>query len=89
MLDCPVSGTGAQAVTGDLVMMMSGPDNAVRKARPIAELFTKKVIEAGEFGAGTIGPLVHLGHGEDGLHITCGSAVVAEPGEILDIGSEP
>jgi len=53
LLDCPVSGTGAQAVTGDLVMMASGPHEAVEQARPIASKFTNLVINAGTFGDGT------------------------------------
>lgn len=53
LLDCPVSGTGAQAARGDLVMMASGPAEAVAHARPYLAHFTKAVIEAGDFGAGT------------------------------------
>ncbi len=53
LLDCPVSGTGAQAAKGDLVMMAAGPADAVAHAKPFMAHFTKAVIEAGEFGAGT------------------------------------
>lgn len=53
LLDCPVSGTGAQAAKGDLVMMASGPQKAVEKARPLMQKFTRLVIDAGEFGNGT------------------------------------
>ena len=53
LLDCPVSGTGAQAATGDLVMMASGDPRAVAHARPYMEKFTRKVIEAGAFGMGS------------------------------------
>lgn len=52
LLDCPVSGTGVQAATGDLVMMASGPSEAVEMARPLLEKFTRIVINAGEFGDG-------------------------------------
>lgn len=52
LLDCPVSGTGAQAAVGDLVMMASGPSEAVSRVKPILAKFTRSVIEAGEFGAG-------------------------------------
>ena len=52
LLDCPVSGTGAQAATGDLVMMASGPHDAVEKVRPLLDKFTRLVINAGEFGDG-------------------------------------
>ncbi|MEP0234837.1 NAD(P)-dependent oxidoreductase [Roseibium sp.] len=53
LLDCPVSGTGTQAASGDLVMMVSGPTREVSIARPILEKFTRLIIEAGEFGNGT------------------------------------
>lgn len=53
LLDCPVSGTGVQAAVGDIVMMMSGPADAIAKAEPFAKSFTKKLINAGEFGAGS------------------------------------
>ena len=53
LLDCPVSGLGAQAYVGDIVMMASGDPVAVAQARPYMEHFTKKVIEAGAFGMGS------------------------------------
>ncbi|MGI9500754.1 MAG: NAD(P)-dependent oxidoreductase [Geminicoccaceae bacterium] len=53
LLDCPVSGTGAQAAVGDIVMMASGNEEAIAHAKPFMALFTKKVINAGEFGAGS------------------------------------
>jgi 3-hydroxyisobutyrate dehydrogenase-like beta-hydroxyacid dehydrogenase len=53
LLDCPVSGTGAQAAVGDIVMMASGDEGAIAHAKPFMALFTKKVIEAGPFGAGS------------------------------------
>jgi 3-hydroxyisobutyrate dehydrogenase-like beta-hydroxyacid dehydrogenase len=53
LLDCPVSGTGAQAAVGDLVMMASGDPAAIAHAKPYMAHFTKKVIEAGPFGSGS------------------------------------
>lgn len=53
LLDCPVSGTGAQAREGDILMMASGNSEAIAQARPFMEHFTKNVIEAGEFGMGS------------------------------------
>ncbi|WP_185020611.1 NAD(P)-dependent oxidoreductase [Histidinibacterium lentulum] len=52
LLDCTVSGTGAQAWEADLVFMASGPADAVRGATPMLERISKSVIHAGEFGAG-------------------------------------
>jgi 3-hydroxyisobutyrate dehydrogenase-like beta-hydroxyacid dehydrogenase len=53
MLDCPISGTGAQAETGDVAVYASGPRNAVRQAWPVLEGFARKVWSIGEFGAGS------------------------------------
>lgn len=53
LLDCPVSGTGAQAKEGDILMMASGNRDAVARARPYMAHFTKKVMEAGAFGMGS------------------------------------
>ena len=53
LLDCPVSGTGAQATVGDIVMMVSGDEEAIAHAKPFMALFTKKVIDTGIFGAGS------------------------------------
>ena len=53
MLDCPISGTGAQAETGDVAVYASGPRDAVRKAWPVLAGFARKVWSIGEFGAGS------------------------------------
>lgn len=53
LLDCPVSGTGAQAAVADLVMMASGDAGAIAHAKPYMAHITKKVIEAGPFGMGS------------------------------------
>ncbi|WP_413721060.1 NAD(P)-dependent oxidoreductase [Silicimonas sp. MF1-12-2] len=52
-LDCPVSGTGAQAAVADLVMMASGDSEAIAHAKPYLSHITKKVIEAGPYGMGS------------------------------------
>ncbi|MCV0427144.1 MAG: NAD(P)-dependent oxidoreductase [Roseibium sp.] len=53
LLDCPVSGTGAQAAEGDLVMMASGEALSIETVRPLLEKFTRLVMNAGAFGNGT------------------------------------
>ncbi|MFZ3581769.1 NAD(P)-dependent oxidoreductase [Loktanella sp. DJP18] len=53
LLDTPVSGTGVQAARGDLVIMASGPDDAIAKARPFMDHLCHTVIAAGPFGAGS------------------------------------
>lgn len=53
LLDCPVSGTGAQAWEGDILMMMSGPEQAVETARSVISSMSKGVVMAGDFGTGS------------------------------------
>lgn len=53
MLDCPVSGTGAQAANRDLVFYASGDSRAIRKLKPMFEAFGRKVYDVGAFGNGS------------------------------------
>lgn len=53
LLDCPVSGTGAQARESDILMMASGDAKALAHALPFMKHFTKGVLEAGAFGMGS------------------------------------
>jgi 3-hydroxyisobutyrate dehydrogenase-like beta-hydroxyacid dehydrogenase len=53
MLDCPVSGTGAQAKARDLVFYASGDSKAVKKLKPMFEAFGRHVYDVGEFGNGS------------------------------------
>jgi len=43
MLDCPISGTGAQAVAGDLVLYASGEESAARRSEPVLRAFSRAV----------------------------------------------
>ena len=52
LIDCPVSGTGAQAVEADLVMLASGDRQAVEKCRPIFDAMSRETHYLGEFGNG-------------------------------------
>ena len=52
-LDCPISGTGAQAAARDLVIYASGDTEAIEALRPCYAAFTKAVHNVGAFGAGT------------------------------------
>lgn len=52
LLDCPVSGTGAQAANRDLVVYTSGDVQAIAKARPAFEAISRQIIHVGDFGAG-------------------------------------
>ena len=53
LLDCPLSGTGAQAVTKDLSVYASGDTEAIERCRPIFDGFANFTFTIGEFGTGT------------------------------------
>jgi len=53
LLDCPLSGTGAQARTKDLVVYASGPRAAIRKCVPVFEGFSRGHYDLGRFGNGS------------------------------------
>ena len=53
MLDCPISGTGAQAKVKDLVVYASGDSKAIRKLRPLFTGFTRAMHDLGAFGNGS------------------------------------
>jgi 3-hydroxyisobutyrate dehydrogenase-like beta-hydroxyacid dehydrogenase len=53
MLDCPVSGTGSQAATGDLVIYASGDSKAIGKIKPMFAGFSRKTYDVGPFGNGS------------------------------------
>ena len=52
LLDCPLSGTGAQAKVGDLVVYGSGDKSAYKKALPVFKGFSRAQYYVGEFGNG-------------------------------------
>jgi putative dehydrogenase len=53
MLDCPVSGTGSQARTGDLVIYASGDPKSVAKVKPMFAAFSRRMYDVGAFGNGS------------------------------------
>ena len=52
LLDCPLSGTGHQARTGDLVVFTSGEESDVHKCSEIFSGFSREQKYCGEFGNG-------------------------------------
>jgi L-threonate 2-dehydrogenase len=52
-LDCPLSGTGAQAQTRDLVVYASGDPGAIARAVPVFADFAREAHDLGRFGNGT------------------------------------
>jgi putative dehydrogenase len=53
MLDCPMSGTGAQAKFRDLVVYASGSAAEIKRLRPMFAGFTRAVHDVGAFGNGS------------------------------------
>ncbi len=52
-LDCPLSGTGAQAKVRDLIVYASGDSAAIAKVTPIFADFAKQSADLGAFGNGS------------------------------------
>jgi 3-hydroxyisobutyrate dehydrogenase-like beta-hydroxyacid dehydrogenase len=53
MLDCPLSGTGAQAVHKDLAVYASGDRQLCESCRPVFDGFARATYYIGEFGTGS------------------------------------
>lgn len=58
MLDCPVSGTGAQMAARDAVIYASGPADALVAVRPLLDAISSQFFDLGAFGMGTAMKLV-------------------------------
>jgi 3-hydroxyisobutyrate dehydrogenase len=52
-LDCPMSGTGAQAAVKDLVVYASGDSAAIKRLEPVFLGFARKVFDLGSYGNGS------------------------------------
>lgn len=52
LLDCPVSGTGAQAAQKDLLVYASGDKGAVERCKAVFDGFARETIYVGAFGDG-------------------------------------
>lgn len=52
MLDCPLSGTGAQAITRDLAVYASGDAAAIAAIQPVLDGFARVTYVIGAFGQG-------------------------------------
>jgi putative dehydrogenase len=52
-LDCPLSGTGAQAKTRDLVVYASGDSNAIARCMDLFSDFAKQSADLGKYGNGS------------------------------------
>lgn len=75
LLDCPVSGTSAQAQKGDLLVLASGDRAALATCEPIFTAIARTTIRAGEFGRGM--QLKLLANHLVGLHTAAAAEVLA------------
>jgi 3-hydroxyisobutyrate dehydrogenase-like beta-hydroxyacid dehydrogenase len=53
MLDCPISGTGAQAAAGDIAIYASGDRRAYNRCRKVFDGFARSTYYCGKFGVGS------------------------------------
>lgn len=53
MLDCPISGTGAQAKSRDIALYASGEESAFKRCREVFDAIARNSFFLGEFGNGT------------------------------------
>ena len=53
MLDCPLSGTGAQAQKRDIVILASGDEAACKQCEPVFQAIGRATYYLGAFGAGS------------------------------------
>ncbi|HEY2228508.1 MAG TPA: NAD(P)-dependent oxidoreductase [Xanthobacteraceae bacterium] len=53
MLDCPISGTGAQVKSRDIVVYASGDRQAIRRLRPLFKGFARAAHDLGALGNGS------------------------------------
>jgi 3-hydroxyisobutyrate dehydrogenase-like beta-hydroxyacid dehydrogenase len=53
LLDCPLSGTGGQALAKNVVAYLSGPHEAKARALPVLRAMTRAIHDVGDFGNGS------------------------------------
>ncbi|MBT7955268.1 MAG: NAD(P)-dependent oxidoreductase [Rhodospirillaceae bacterium] len=90
LLDCPISGTGAQAVTKDLSVYVSGKDSAAEKCQPVFNGFANLNFYVGEFGNGSkmkfvANHLVHIHNVASAEAMVLGMKAGLEPEMIYDV----
>ena len=58
-LDAPVTGTKPHASSGELIFLVGGPDEAVRRAQPIFSVLGRETLHLGPTGSGALMKLVN------------------------------
>ena len=91
MLDCPISGTGAQAVNKDLSVYGSEkPEDAFNKCQPVFQGFANYAFYVGEFGNGSkmkfvANHLVHVHNVASAEAMVLGMKAGLDPQTIFDV----
>ncbi|GEO14306.1 NAD(P)-dependent oxidoreductase [Microvirga aerophila] len=92
MLDCPLSGTGAQAATRDLVVYASGDPERIEDLRDIFADFSRLAHNVGEFGNGmkikfVANLLVAINNVASAEAMVLGMKAGLDPQQIIDLVS--
>ncbi len=90
MLDCPISGTGAQAVNKDLSVYGSGSEEAFNKCQSVFDGFANYAFYVGEFGNGSkmkfvANHLVHVHNVASAEAMVLGMKAGLDPQTIFDV----
>lgn len=90
LLDCPISGTGAQAANKDLSVYVSGDEAAGQKCQPIFDSFARATFYVGEFGNGSkmkfvANHLVHIHNVASGEAMVLGMKAGLDPETIYNV----
>ena len=90
LMDCPISGTGAQAINKDLSVYVSGEKTALDKCETILNGFANSIFYVGEFGNGSkmkfvANHLVHIHNVASGEAMVLGMKAGLDPKTIFDV----
>ncbi len=90
LMDCPISGTGAQAVNKDLSVYVSGDEDAANKCQDVLNGFANLNFYVGEFGNGSkmkfvANHLVHIHNVASAEAMVLGMKAGLEPETIFNV----
>ena len=90
LMDCPISGTGAQAINKDLSVYVSGDKATLDKCQDVLEGFANSIFYVGEFGNGSkmkfvANHLVHIHNVASAEAMVLGMKAGLEPQTIFDV----
>jgi len=90
LMDCPISGTGAQAINKDLSVYVSGEEVALEKSKDVLNGFANLIFYVGEFGNGSkmkfvANHLVHIHNVASAEAMVLGMTAGLEPKNIYDV----